>query len=71
MERDHPGFVGDVGHSHPDRGFEMLKNFKEAVRMKDEIVLMNCSIDITRSQMEVLAGRIPRTCSNMPGDRYR
>ena len=35
----------------------MLKNFKEAVRTKDEIVLMNCSIDITRSQMEVALGK--------------
>lgn len=34
----------------------MLKNFKEAVKTKDEVVLMTCPIGITRSQMEVALG---------------
>lgn len=34
----------------------MIKNFKEAVKTKDEVVLLTCSIDITKSQMEVALG---------------
>jgi 4-hydroxy-2-oxoheptanedioate aldolase len=35
----------------------MIKNFKQAIREKDELVLLTCSIDMTRSQMEVALGK--------------
>ena len=34
----------------------MPKNLKEAVRIKDEVVLLNCTVDMTRSQLEVALG---------------
>ena len=34
----------------------MNKNFKHAIKTKEEVLLLNCLIDITRSQMEVALG---------------
>ena len=36
---------------------KMSKNFKQAIKTKDELLLLTCPIDITRSQMEVGLGK--------------
>ena len=34
----------------------MSESFKQAVKTKEEVLLLNCPIDITRSQLEVALG---------------
>ncbi|MBT3601658.1 MAG: hypothetical protein HN521_01215 [Candidatus Latescibacteria bacterium] len=45
----------------------MIKNFKEAIKTKDELVLLTCPIDISRSQLEVALGHGDYDCVYFDG----